>query len=119
MIPQQQFFVTSCTLGLPTTQVNGDFPYDCQPTTVAGLFDDSIAVPDIDKLLPDATKQASACDPTVMLPETPFIRACGAPAGRPSLSPTRLPAASSCAAVILAPSRASAAPSPITRPVKD
>jgi len=53
------------------------------PTVVAGLFDDSIAFPDIGKLFSDATKQASACDPTVMLPETPFIRAVEPGSGRP------------------------------------
>ncbi|MBL7134588.1 MAG: hypothetical protein ISS78_10865 [Phycisphaerae bacterium] len=36
------------------------------PTAIGGIFDDSIAFPDIGKLFQDATKQASACDPTVM-----------------------------------------------------
>jgi hypothetical protein len=38
-----------------------DCPYRLAPTTVASLFDDSIAAPEGDQLLPDSNKQAFAC----------------------------------------------------------
>jgi hypothetical protein len=38
-----------------------DFPYRLAPTTIVGLFDDSIAVPEIDKLFPDSNKRAFTC----------------------------------------------------------
>ncbi|HUU92973.1 MAG TPA: hypothetical protein VM238_17410 [Phycisphaerae bacterium] len=41
--------------------VDRDFPYGFPPTTIAGLFDDSIAFPVVGKMFPDAIKQAPAC----------------------------------------------------------
>ena len=43
------------------------------PTTVVGLFDNSIAFPDTGKLFLDASKQALASYRALMLPGTPFI----------------------------------------------
>jgi hypothetical protein len=45
---------------LPTDPINRDFPYGLMPTTVAGLSDDVIKVPKIDKLFPGSNKRAFA-----------------------------------------------------------
>ena len=64
--------------------------------TIAGLSDDSIAPLDVVKLFPDASNQALAWHGPVILSETAFIRAFGAPADRPSPSPPRAPVVSPC-----------------------
>jgi len=73
------------------------------PIAVAGLFDDSTTFPDIGKLFSDATKQASACDLTVMPPETPFIRAVELGSGKPLPSPPYPPVVPSGSTAIPAP----------------
>jgi len=40
------------------------------PTTTVGLFDDSIAVSEIDNLFPDSNRRAFACHWSMILPET-------------------------------------------------
>ena len=56
------------------------------PTTFAGLSDDSIGLPYIDKLFPDAGKQALACHRVVMLPGPASIPTLRSEIGGPPLS---------------------------------
>jgi len=51
--------------------VNRHLPDEVAPTTTVGLFNDVTAFSGIGKLFLDATKQASGCDPTVILPKPP------------------------------------------------
>ena len=64
-----------------------DFPDGVALRTVPGLSDDSTTVLDIRELFPRLSKGAFAFHPTMIVPETPFSRACGAPAGGPSPFP--------------------------------
>jgi len=57
------------------TPMSRDSPDSLGPTTAAGLSSDSIACPDLGKLLQDASNQALASHRAVMLPETPFTPA--------------------------------------------
>jgi hypothetical protein len=82
---------------------NRNFSDELAPTTTVGLFDESIMFSDIPQALFRLGKGAFACRRTRIVPETAFIRALGALAGRPPPSPQRPPTISSGVVVMLAP----------------